>query len=459
MKTLRLAFGLTASVVLIGFIALLFKAPRLPRRSPSANLLCVATPPDADVAGSILKANGGHQRLFGLLTKRYQLQETSIESRVNPDCRVAVVKTTFQKSMTEAAVDVMRKFLDVGGSVFVIGISGTDSLLADFGSSWERRVVFGNAGISAGDRQVALVQHNSEHQITDTPSVAGACWRCVPLKYSAKANINIQPLLTTTTDSFAVLFRVPSDLERIKAQIVEYDVTKEDTRGPFLIALAAERRWGDSAPIRLIVTSDEEMLGNDRDESPATIAKEVFTVRAIDWLMGKPPQPESVKVPNIHPTPQQSTPAPNESAATTEGGTAASAPETFGLTEGEKDFLIDPSKQWTQTRVWVKKGMRLKIEASGTVRPSADSELCEPEPDFRCLHLLLKGQAYTMPSASFMTLIAKIGEDGEPFKVGARLEGTVNFDGWIFLGANGLFKDGANPNYTGGFRVNVSSYR
>jgi hypothetical protein len=109
-----------------------------------------------------------------------------------------------------------------------------------------------------------------------------------------------------------------------------------------------------------------------------------------------------------------------------------------GRTSGTAEITVPATQTWTDTNISLAKGQQLTINATGEVVAGTDLR-CGPggfadKPQWKAYSVLAE--------APHIALIGKIGEDGAPFLVGTRYQGTAARKGRLFLGVND--KDAAN---------------
>ncbi len=103
------------------------------------------------------------------------------------------------------------------------------------------------------------------------------------------------------------------------------------------------------------------------------------------------------------------------------------------------------SREFVDTRVQLKRGTLLSIRARGTVMLTNWSQQCGPEGNPNC------GQC--LPGIPVGALMARIGTNGTPFKVGESYQAPIDRDGTLFL-AVGCNNSGQQN--TGEYRVEIS---
>ncbi|MBI4342692.1 MAG: alkaline phosphatase family protein [Candidatus Omnitrophica bacterium] len=132
---------------------------------------------------------------------------------------------------------------------------------------------------------------------------------------------------------------------------------------------------------------------------------------------------------------------------------------------------VPATQRWTDTGVEVHPGDSLRLEASGTVRVFgiswrewfaglAPHRFVGPQGTYRWPERdrdTARGSQFPLPTmadgpAPAFSLIAKIGEPGQPFYVGARFDGTAAESGRLWLGIN---DDRLNDN-GGAWRVTIT---
>jgi hypothetical protein len=102
------------------------------------------------------------------------------------------------------------------------------------------------------------------------------------------------------------------------------------------------------------------------------------------------------------------------------------------------------SREFVDTRVPLKRGALLSIRARGTVMLTNWSQQCGPEGNPNC------GQC--LPGIPIGALMARIGANGTPFKVGESYQAPIDRDGTLFL-AVGCNNNGQQN--TGEYRVEI----
>ncbi len=106
---------------------------------------------------------------------------------------------------------------------------------------------------------------------------------------------------------------------------------------------------------------------------------------------------------------------------------------------GEKNFEVKPTGEWLNTGITLKKGETLTITATGELsgssakfKPdgSAQTKEVELEEGWGRARRLRLGESENKPS---FPLVARIGENGKPFKTGAAFKGKAEEEGILFL--------------------------
>jgi len=92
---------------------------------------------------------------------------------------------------------------------------------------------------------------------------------------------------------------------------------------------------------------------------------------------------------------------------------------------------------WTGTNIEVKAGHAITIEATGEVygRYNPPEHIWGPlGPDGQTDEIA--DSLWMLPGAPKIALIAKIGKEGNPFKIGSGTKISTEYDGQLFLGVN-----------------------
>jgi hypothetical protein len=119
-----------------------------------------------------------------------------------------------------------------------------------------------------------------------------------------------------------------------------------------------------------------------------------------------------------------------------------------GAPEGE-GVAVDGNQQWTPTGMTVRRGEVLTFNATGEVRLSADSNDVAAPAGSRSGRY---AQNAPLPKNFAGALIARVGNNGEPFPIGNETRVTMPANGQLFLGIN----DDAVGDNAGGFRVQIT---
>jgi Caspase domain len=108
---------------------------------------------------------------------------------------------------------------------------------------------------------------------------------------------------------------------------------------------------------------------------------------------------------------------------------------------------VPATVHWLDTKQDVSEGQRVRIEATGQVTHAVGSPQVgpdgDPRPELRQFNLL--------PSTNHAALIAKIGDQGQPFLVGSSLNTVAYTTGRLYLGVN----DAGLGNNSGSFNVRI----
>ena len=131
---------------------------------------------------------------------------------------------------------------------------------------------------------------------------------------------------------------------------------------------------------------------------------------------------------------------PDGSSAGTSGSTGA--PEGAGI-------AVNGNQAWTPTGMTVRRGEVLNFNTTGEIRLSGDaSDMASPAGS--------RSGRYApnapLPKNFAGALIARVGNNGEPFPIGNDTRVTMPADGQLFLGIN----DDAVGDNGGGFRVQIT---
>lgn len=119
------------------------------------------------------------------------------------------------------------------------------------------------------------------------------------------------------------------------------------------------------------------------------------------------------------------------------------APVKYVAEETQKNLSVGEELQvqvlaagsWRNSGVMVKKGEKYKITASGKWNIGGLSNFCGPD-GIGCDHALAWDLGGIVPGFKSATLIAKIGEEGKPFGVGASFQLESQTDGYLFFRMN-----------------------
>lgn len=131
---------------------------------------------------------------------------------------------------------------------------------------------------------------------------------------------------------------------------------------------------------------------------------------------------------------------PNGSSAGTTGSTGA--PEGAGI-------AVNGNQQWTPTGLTVRRGEVLNFNSTGEVRLSGDSADVAAPAGSRSGRYAPNAP---LPRNFAGALIARVGNNGEPFPIGNESRVTMPAAGQLFLGIN----DDAVGDNAGGFRVQIT---
>ena len=186
--------------------------------------------------------------------------------------------------------------------------------------------------------------------------------------------------------------------------------------------------------------------GNLRDNSGSFTARVRIEQPSVAAPGGAPA--ESSRRDNSLPTPVVDDAAPGGMPASPQPQPAAkpAAPQ-IGPSGGQADIVIPAKGDWTSTQIVVKKGMRIRISASGTIKLDATSAAVTPAGTTKTdPHKLIPGK----PTGG---LVAVVGDDNNEYIfIGAQGEFVATRDGLLFLGIN----EGDLADNTGVFTVRIT---
>lgn len=92
---------------------------------------------------------------------------------------------------------------------------------------------------------------------------------------------------------------------------------------------------------------------------------------------------------------------------------------------------------WTDTKIEVKAGQAITIQATGEIygQYNPPEHIWGPlGPDGQTDEIA--DSLWMLPGAPKIALIAKIGKEGKPFKIGSGTKISTEYDGQLFLGVN-----------------------
>jgi hypothetical protein len=147
---------------------------------------------------------------------------------------------------------------------------------------------------------------------------------------------------------------------------------------------------------------------------------------------------------------QQSGSLPSPAAGNAGGPAQAPTPRPaapqIGPSGGQADIVIPAKGDWTSTQIAVKKGMRIRITASGTIKldaagaPVTPAGIAKADP-----HKLIADK----PTGG---LVAVVGDDNNEYIfVGTQAEFVAQRDGMLFIGIN----EGELADNSGSFTVHI----
>jgi hypothetical protein len=118
--------------------------------------------------------------------------------------------------------------------------------------------------------------------------------------------------------------------------------------------------------------------------------------------------------------------------------TAFAQPPPASPQRGQREFetTVNARELWQDSGVFLEAGQRVTITASGTWGDAAGMT----DVNGRASQVLFgRRNEIALPSAPVMLLIAKIGPQGTPFRVGLRTEHVAQRGGNLFMMANDRF--------------------
>lgn len=138
--------------------------------------------------------------------------------------------------------------------------------------------------------------------------------------------------------------------------------------------------------------------------------------------------------------------AAGTTAATTAGGNSDSSPKSSHTVK------VSGAKQWTDTKIDLRGGEKLRITAEGTITFAKGNQF-GPAGIHRGFADVI--HEYAVPNGAHGELIGRLGsgDAAEPFEVGTSLTYTAPVAGRLFLGINEGMRDAEGA--TGSFRVKI----
>ena len=138
--------------------------------------------------------------------------------------------------------------------------------------------------------------------------------------------------------------------------------------------------------------------------------------------------------------------APDSTPNTTPENAAASPQTSYTV-------QVDASQEWTDTKIDLRGGEKLKITAEGTVTYTKKKKTFDPTGIPRGLADLI--HEYAVPNGGHGELIGRLGsaDTGEAFEIGSGITYTAPVAGRLFLGINQSMKDAQEA--TGSFQVTI----
>ncbi len=150
---------------------------------------------------------------------------------------------------------------------------------------------------------------------------------------------------------------------------------------------------------------------------------------------------------------QQPTPD-SPPAAEPQAATAATPPVESGNSSHQSSYTIEVSgsKEWTDTKIDLRRGEKLRITADGTITYAKGNHF-GPEGIRRSLADVI--HEYAVPNGAHGELIGRLGsgDAAEPFELGASATYIAPVAGRLFLGINQGMRDAEGA--TGSFQVKV----
>jgi len=138
---------------------------------------------------------------------------------------------------------------------------------------------------------------------------------------------------------------------------------------------------------------------------------------------------------------------------TSESTPGSTAPANTVAPQESYTVQVDAAQEWTDTKIDLRGGEKLKITAEGTITYSKKKKTFGPTGISRGMADLI--HEYAVPNGTHGELIGRLGpaDAGEAFEVGDALTYTAPVAGRLFLGINQSLKDAAEA--TGSFQVTI----
>ena len=114
-------------------------------------------------------------------------------------------------------------------------------------------------------------------------------------------------------------------------------------------------------------------------------------------------------------------------------------------------ITVPASQEWTDTKIDIHGGAKIKITAEGTITYTQKNKTFGPAGMPRSFADLI--HQYAVPNGGHGELIGRLGATGEAFEVGASLTYTAPIAEHLWLGINQSMKDAEDA--TGGFSVKI----
>ena len=222
----------------------------------------------------------GYQFVDGKLkSDNYETKAINLitANQIPAECAVAVLAGP-KKPMLPAEIEIVKKYLNEGGKVFVGLDPDSEAGITDWLKEWniEARpdtiVDVSGAGRAIGTGPaVPLVQTYGTHPITTGFRAATFYPLARSLKAETKGGITTTEILKTSAQSFG-----ETDLKGNEAKFDE----GKDTKGPLSLGVTATKKVGEKEA-RLVVVGDSDFASNAYSRS---LGNADFFVNSINWL-------------------------------------------------------------------------------------------------------------------------------------------------------------------------------